>query len=91
MNVKLLKWTPKAAGKMIGFCDCQVGGLKLYGVRLMSGPNGMWAAIPTKEYVTGDGTRKFQPVVEWETRDQSDRFSAGVIAAIRAEHPDALG
>lgn len=91
MNVKLLKWTPRAAGKMIGFADCQVGGLMLYGVRLMDGPRGMWAALPTKEYVAVDGVKKYQPVVEWETRDQADRFSSGLIAAIRAEHPDALG
>lgn len=91
MNVKLLKWTPKASGKMIGFCDCQIGGLKIYGVRLMDGPSRMWAALPNKEFTTADGTKKYQPIIEWETRDQADRFADGLIRAIRAEYPDALG
>jgi hypothetical protein len=74
-----------------------------YGLRLIDRPalvgtKGPWVGLPTKKPFDRDGGQRtgadgkpaYSPVLEWSSRDLSDRFSAAVVALVRAAHPDAL-
>jgi hypothetical protein len=62
------------------------------------GTKGPWVGLPTKKPFDRDGGQRtgadgkpaYSPVLEWSSRDLSDRFSAAVVALVRAAHPDAL-
>ena len=54
-----------------------------------------WASPPSKpvldrsgKQVVKAGKREYQPTVTFVSRERGDRFSAGVIAALRVSHPE---
>jgi hypothetical protein len=57
-----------------------------------------WVNLPAKPVLDRDGHHKTGPdgkpaytaIVQWRSRDLSDRFSEAVIKAIRRMHPGAL-
>jgi hypothetical protein len=40
---------------------------------------------------SNDGKMLYTPVLEWETREASDRLSVSVVAAINEAYPGAIG
>jgi hypothetical protein len=73
-------------------------GLKLIDCSILVGSNGPWTSLPSKpvlyregRHIKLDGKPQFAPVLEWPSRDLADRFSAAVVAMVRAAHPEALG
>ena len=86
------------AGALRGFCNIELpSGLKLIDVAVFSKNGATWAALPSKpildsqhRHVVVNGRRQFTPTAEWRSRDLADRWSAAVVALVRARHPDAL-
>ncbi len=97
-RLRLVAFTPRVQGALRGFATVELPiGLKLHDVPILAGEFGPWAAMPSKAALDRDRRQKtvagkplFTPVAEWRSRELADRFSAAVIALVRAAHPDAL-
>jgi hypothetical protein len=91
---------PVSKGSLRGFATVELPiGLKLIDCPvLVSAAGGSWASLPSKPVLDregkhvrpGGGKRQFATVVEWRSRELSDRFSAAVVALVKAAYPDAL-
>jgi hypothetical protein len=98
-RMRLISWKSVAKGSLRGFATVELPiGLKLIDCPVLTGLNGPWANLPSKpvldregRHAKRDGKPQFATVLDWRSRELSDRFSAAVIALVRAAHPDALG
>jgi DNA-binding cell septation regulator SpoVG len=87
-------------GTMLAFFSAELpSGMVLHGLRLMAGPRGRrWIAMPDIKRrdqddrpVTGEGGKPvYDPVIEFRDRSARDKFSALLLDALRAEHPEAF-
>jgi hypothetical protein len=98
-KMRLVSWKPIAKGTLRGFATVELPiGLKLIDCAVFIGTKGAWASLPAKpqldkdsrQRIGADGKPSYSPAVEWRSRDLADRFSAAVVALVRAAHPDAL-
>jgi hypothetical protein len=73
---------PKVIRKnsLIGFFDLEMpSGLIVRGVMLLEKNGKRWINFPSKEFAKQDGTRGFIPLLEFSTREISDRFQGAVL------------
>ena len=97
-QMRLVGWRPVAKGSLRGFAVVELPiGLKIHDIPVFIGKNGPWASLPSKPQIDRDGRQKvangkaaFSPVLEWQSRELSDRFSAAVVSLVRDAHPGAL-
>jgi hypothetical protein len=99
-RIRLVFWKPifKGGSSLRGFVTIELPfGLKLIDCSIFVGPNGPWAALPSKPVLDCEGRQarasgkpQFAPVVEWRNRDLAERFSAAVIALVEGAHPAVL-
>lgn len=98
MPVALLDWKEMKRNSLRGFAKIRVGKtLILHDVAVHTANGRRWASPAAKPQIDKDGAvlrddrgkMKYVPIVEWGTREASDAFSAGVIAAVEREHPGA--
>ncbi len=98
--VMLLEWRAVVKGGLRGFAKVRLGkSLTIHDVPVLVSHGKAWATMPSKPLVGADGValrdtngrQRYAPVLEWADRDSSNRFSAGVIEAIKRDHgPAAL-
>jgi hypothetical protein len=70
----------------------------IHDLRLMTGKNGPWVAMPSQKQLDRDGNPRldangkpvFNQIIEFRDRATADRFSAMVIDLIRGAHSGAL-
>ena len=99
MPVVILEWKAMDRNTLRGFAKIKLGALKITDVAVHTKNDKAWAQLPSKPQVTSDGTVRrsnegkllYTPVLEWETREASDRFSVSVVAAINEAYPGAIG
>jgi DNA-binding cell septation regulator SpoVG len=93
---RLRKWTPHASGARLGFMSVELAsGLILNNLRLMTGKNGHWIAMPAVKLLDRDGHPRvdaagkpiFNQLIEFRDRSTADRFNEMVIALVRAADP----
>jgi hypothetical protein len=98
-RLRLVAYRRCVWGALRGFAVVELAiGLRLHDVAIFTGPNGPWAALPTKaqldrerrQKLGADGKPAFAPVAEWRTRELADRFSAAVLQLVRQAYPDEL-
>jgi hypothetical protein len=97
-RMRLISWKPLIKGSLRGFVSVELPiGLKLIDCPVLIGPNGPWASLPSKpvldregRHARPDGKPQFAPVLEWRSRELGDRFSAAVVALVRAADPKAI-
>jgi hypothetical protein len=73
-------------------------GLKLVDCPVLVSNGKAWVNLPSKPVLDRDGLQKtdvrgkpaYAAILEWRSRDLSERFSEAVITAIRQRHPDAV-
>jgi hypothetical protein len=96
---ELLTWRPIHKGSLVGVVDVELlMSLRLFGVLILRGANGLWAALPTRpeldrekrQKAGADGKPAYARVAQWRTRELGDRFSAAILDLVRAEHPGAF-
>jgi hypothetical protein len=97
MRVILLEWRPLLRNSLRGFATVQVGGLKIHDVTLHEKNGSRWVGMPARPVVvnglaaTDDrGKMRYATVLEWQTKEQFERFSAGVLLAVEAADPAAF-
>lgn len=95
MPVALLGWKPLAKGALCGFAKVRLGKyLVINDVPVLQSNGRVWASMPAKPLVDRDGQplrdakgkQRYSPVLEWDGREASDRFSTAVVEAVQAEH-----
>jgi hypothetical protein len=98
-TLALVAWRPVVKGALRGFAAIELPiGLKIHDVPVLVSNGKPWASLPSKPQIDRDGRQKtdangkaaFAPVLEWRSREISERFSKAVVALVRAAHPDDL-
>ena len=93
-------WRPMLKGLLLGFAKVEMpSGMVIGDVTILTGDRGPWASPPSKPMIGRDGTAmkddrgklRYSPIIEFTSKEVRDRFSAGVIEAMRATHPDVFG
>jgi hypothetical protein len=98
MPITLLNWRPLAKGALRGFATVQLDrSLKITDISVLSSNGKLWTSFPGRPLVSEGralvddrGKQRFSTIIEWTDKAAADRFSAAIIAAIRAEYPEAL-
>jgi hypothetical protein len=74
---------PMRKGTLIGFVDLEMpSGLIVRGLMLFEKNNKKWCSFPSKEFTKQDGTKGYSPLLEFSSRDISDRFQAAVVPLV---------
>lgn len=98
LPVTLEAWKPISKGSLRGFATIRLGkSLRIKDVTVLTSNGRHWASMPSKPMIDRDGQtmkkdgkQQYVPILEWTDKAAADRFSGAVVAAILAEHPDAL-
>jgi hypothetical protein len=97
--MRIPKVTPYRAGSMIAFLSVQTSsGMILHDLRLMTGHDGFWIALPSKLLVDADGQprtdlagkKQYAPLIEFHDAKVAANFKRQVLDAVRREHPELL-
>src|SRR5437879_2247229 len=76
-RASLRKWMPHVNGSLLGFLSVELGsGLILNDLRLMTGKNGHWIAMPAQKRLDSGGNPIFTQIIEFGDRGTSDKFNA---------------
>jgi hypothetical protein len=97
-GMRLLKWRPLVKNSLRGFADVELPiGLVIREIPLLTSHGKCWASLPAKPVLDAvgrqaeqDGKKKYAAILEWRSRELSDRFSEKLVAIVRAQHPGAL-
>jgi hypothetical protein len=92
--IALLDWKPIKRNSLRGFAKVRYGSLTVRDVSVHTANGKRWANMPSKPIVGQDGVAqkdgdkiRYVPILEWTSRDASDKFSEEVIAAVEREYP----
>ena len=97
--VLIREWRPMRKNTLLGFAKIELpSGLIISDVTILTGERGPWASPPSKPMVGRDGVvlkddagkLRYSPVIEFASKEVRNRFSAAVVDALRASHPEAL-
>jgi hypothetical protein len=103
-QLRLVAFKPLRKNSLRGFASVWVPlwqsmtGLTIRDCPVLVSAGRAWVALPGKPQIDPDGRQKkdvsgkpaYVAILEWDSREVSDRFSAGIIALVRAAHPGAL-
>jgi hypothetical protein len=75
INAKVLR-----KNSLVGFFDLQMpSGLIVRGAMLFEKSGKRWVGFPSKEWIKPEGTKSYFPLLEFASRDVSDRFQQQVL------------
>lgn len=98
-TISISDFKPMSAGALRGFADVRLpSGLILHRCSIFAKDDKAWAAPPSKQVIGRDGTvqksadgrTRYEPTVSFADRATQERWSTGVIDALRIAHPEAL-
>lgn len=92
----LRDFRPLNRNTLRGFATVLIApGLVIKDIAVHTKNNRSWAQLPSKPLIADGLVKKddagkpvYVPILEWENRDLSERFSAAVVKAVEAKHPD---
>jgi hypothetical protein len=68
---------------LIGSVDLELpSGLKINGVMLHEKAGQRWLGLPSKEWITKEGLKRYLPVIEFVLPDVKERFQTEVLALV---------
>jgi len=92
-------FTPMAKNTLIGFATVRTpSGMVFHDVGVHRQGGSMWASPASKPMLSRDGMQmrdaagkaRWSPIVSFADKRTRDRWSAGVIEALRQQYPEAL-
>ena len=97
-RMQLKAWRPLVKNTLRGFATVELPiGLVIKDISVHQKNDKCWAGLPAKPIISQDGTvaqkdgkAQYTSVLEWNSRDLSDRFSASIVDIVLAQHPDAF-
>ena len=99
MNLVIEEFTSVARNSLRGFAWVRLpSGLILHDTAIHERDGKAWASPASKPMLSRDGTvvrdaagkTQYVPIITFASREIRDRFSAAVINAMRAAHPEVL-
>lgn len=98
MKATCLAWKAMRRNSLLGFAKIQLGALIINDVTVNTSNGKTWANLPSKPMVDRDGVAmktpegkvRYVPLLEWATKESSDRFSEAVSAAVEEKEPGSL-
>jgi hypothetical protein len=97
--VRILNWRATRRSALGAFARVEFpSGIVINDIVILNGDRGPWASPPGRPIVDRDGMVakgqngkiRYSPLIEFSSRETRDRWSAAVIDAMRAVHPEAL-
>jgi hypothetical protein len=98
MPVQIIDWKPLRKNSLLGFAKVELpSGMIIADVTILNGERGPWASPPSKPMIDRDGVAmkdqktgklRYSPFIEFTSRELRDRWSASIIEAMRAAHPE---
>ena len=92
LTVTCKSWTPRQSGTLQGFATIHIREIRLTikDVALHAKNASRWAQLPAKPQVdqdgrvvvNGQGKRQYVTILEWDSKDVADAFSAAVVRAV---------
>jgi hypothetical protein len=91
-KLRLKSWKPVVRGTLRGFATIETSLMTVHDCPVHWHPNGRaWVSLPGRAQIDQDGRQRvdangkklFVPVLEWRSREISERFSDAVIEALR--------
>jgi hypothetical protein len=77
---KLTNPRPLDKNSLRGVFDIQMpSGLIVRGAMLFEKNGKRWVGFPSKEWVKQDGTKSYSPILEFSSREVSDKFQKAVL------------
>ena len=71
---------PMRKNSLLGFFDLEMpSGLIVCGAMLFEKNGKRWVGFPSKEWTKQDGTKGYNPLLEFASREISDKFQAQVL------------
>lgn len=98
-QMQIRDWRPMRRNSLIGFVRVELhSGMIVSDVAIHTSDRGAWASPPAKPMLGPDGVAlkddqgkiRYALVIEFRSKEVRSRFSAAVIEALRAAHPEAL-
>jgi hypothetical protein len=97
-KMRLISWKPLVKNSLRGFATIELPiGLKIIDCPVLVGSNGAWATLPSRPVLDRDGRQakpdgklQYSTILEWKSRDLSERFSQTIVELVRQAHPDDL-
>ena len=98
-GTRIIEWRPLRRNSLLGFAKIELpSGMVISDVTILSGDRGPWASPPSKPMLDRDGVAmkdqrgkiRYSPLIEFTSKEIRDRWSAAVIVAMRAAHPEAF-
>ena len=96
-QMRLLGWRRLRQGSLYGFAEIELPiGLIIKEIPVLRGPEGLWAALPSKIELNrvghtvrtgGDGKPLYHEIMHWRSRRLKDAFSVRVVQLVRAQYP----
>jgi hypothetical protein len=98
-SITIVAWKPLARGSLLGFATAALPlGMIVHDVAVHRKGDAIWASPPGKPQIGRDGTPirdsdgkvQYSQIITFSDEAARGRFSDGVLAALRASHPEAL-
>jgi hypothetical protein len=99
-GIELVEWKEMQRNTLRGFATVRLrSGLTIRDCGVHTANGKAWASLPSKPIVDRDGQAqrdqstgkiRYVPIVEWQSRDVANRFSAAVVEAVEARYPGAV-
>ena len=97
--MRLRSFKPLSKGALRGFATVELpSGLVISDCPVLLNNGKAWATLPSRPVLDRDGRhvevsgkKQYAPFADWRSRELADRFSATIVALVRAAQPDALG
>lgn len=91
MKFALREWRQRRVGSLHGHATVVFDGyLEVSGIAILTGKNGLWVAMPTRDWSDNSGKKHYDRLIEFVDREAADRFADALIARVRELHPDCL-
>lgn len=97
---RILEWRPLRKNSLLGFAKVEFrSGLIFSDITVLTGERGAWASPAAKPLIdragavmkdSTTGKVRYAPIIEFTSKEIRDRWSAAVIDALRATHPEAF-
>jgi len=97
--IVILDWRPMRRNSLLGFAKVELpSGMIISDVTILTGDKGPWASPPSKPQLSRDGTVmkdasgkvRYSPIIEFRDKQTRNRWSDGIIEALRIAHPEAF-
>jgi hypothetical protein len=70
-------------GKLIGVFDVEIGAIRIIGAKLFRKDDGAhWIGFPSKEWTDRNGTKQYAPIIEWSSREASERVQTTLLPIV---------